>query len=95
MAEQYYVFILTDHSHAVLYTGLTSDLKRRVLEHRTGTGGEFTRRYKVGQLVYFEVVLDYVAAIEREKQLRDTPRPKKIEIIELANPDWKDLYGEL
>jgi len=95
MAEQYYVFILTDRSHVALHTGLTNDLKRRVMEHRTGSGGDFTRKYKVGQLVYYEVLSDYLSAVEREKQLRDSPRPKKIEIIELANPYWKDLYKDL
>ncbi len=87
----YCVYIMTNRSNTVLYTGVTSDLKRRVGEHKSGLGSAFTRRYKVNRLVYFECSTDIHAAISREKQIKAGSRQKKEELVASINPDWKDL----
>ena len=69
MNKQYYVYIVTNKHHTVLYTGVTNDLKRRAYEHRTKQGGGFTSRYNCTQLVYYQVAEDINAAIAREKQI--------------------------
>ena len=78
--KQYYVYIMTNQNHTVLYTGVTNDLKRRVIEHRSGKGGAFSRKYKIYKLVYFE------------KQLKGGSRQKKLESINSQNPSWEDLF---
>jgi putative endonuclease len=93
--KQFYVYIVTNRNHTVLYTGVTSDLKGRVSQHRSGRGGSFTSRYRVTQLVYFEVCQDARSAISREKQIKAGSRAKKLALIEAANPGWKDLYLDL
>jgi putative endonuclease len=70
MEKEYCVYILTNQSNNVLYTGVTNNLKRRVLEHKENRGSEFTKKYKVHKLVYFEVMNDINAAILREKQIK-------------------------
>ena len=95
MDKQYYVYILTNQHHTVLYTGVTNDLKRRVYEHRTKAVAGFTSRYNIGKLVFFEVTDDVVGAIGREKQIKGGSRRKKIELIDRMNPAWRDLYEEL
>ena len=77
--KQYYVYIMTNIHHTVLYTGVTNNLPRRVQEHRSGQGGEFTRKYHVTQLVYYECGNDVHAAIAREKQIKAGSRQKKID----------------
>jgi len=74
-----------------LYTGVTGNLERRVLQHRGKLLPGFTARYNVNRLVYCETFGDVVAAIGREKQIKSWGRMKKIALIEPANPDWKDL----
>ncbi len=95
MLKTYYVYIMASKKHGVLYVGMTSDIKRRVYEHRNGLIEGFTRRYFVHRLVYFEMTTDVNAAIAREKQLKRWKRQWKIELIEKDNPDWRDLYDEL
>jgi putative endonuclease len=90
-----YVYIMTNAHNNVLYTGVTSDLARRVYEHKQGLSSGFTGRYNVHKLVYYEVFADAYGAISREKQIKGGPRRKKIELIERTNPEWNDLYGEL
>ena len=86
------VYILTNEWNTVLYTGVTSDLAKRVAEHRAGTNAEsFSSRYRLKKLVYFETTPDIRVAIAREKQIKAGPRKKKIELIEAMNPDWNDL----
>jgi putative endonuclease len=92
MPKQYYIYILTNHSHSVLYVGITSDLKRRVYEHKNGSGGVFPRKYRVNQLVYYEVFEDVYEAIKREKQLKAGSRDRKLRLIDGMNPEWADLY---
>ena len=79
--------------NTVLYTGVTNDLQRRVLEHREGKGG-FTRKYNLTKLVYFEYGADVTAAILREKQIKAGSRQKKIKLINSINAEWKDLFDE-
>lgn len=85
---------MTNAHHTVLYTGVTNDLERRVLEHRTGTGNGFTKKYYVTSLVYFEYGDDVNTAIFRKKQIKAGSRKKKIDLINSMNPEWKDLFDE-
>jgi putative endonuclease len=93
--RHYFVYLLTNASRTVIYAGVTRDLRRRVAEHRTGQGHAFTTRYRVRQLVWFEVHESPVSAILREKQIKGGPRRKKIALIESQNPDWNDLWDTL
>jgi putative endonuclease len=86
------VYILTNKWNTVLYTGVTSDLVKRVAEHGSKVDPEgFAARYRLTKLVYFETTNDIRAAIAREKQIKAGSRAKKIELIESMNPDWTDL----
>jgi putative endonuclease len=91
----FHVYIMTNDRNRVLYTGVTNDLARRVLEHRHGLGGRFTWKYRLSKLVYFESCQDAKSAIAREKQIKGGPRRKKIALVDKENPDWRDLYKEL
>jgi putative endonuclease len=93
--NQYYVYILTNAHHTVLYTGMTNDLQRRIREHRLGYGSRFTQKYKVHKLVYYEVGSDIKSVISREKQIKGGSRQKKIDLINCLNPEWKDLFDDL
>ena len=87
----YYVYILTSKNNTVLYTGVTNDIKRRVFEHKSELFGGFTKKYHVHKLIYYEL-FDFVdLAIAREKQIKSYSRVKKINLIEVMNPDWKEL----
>ena len=93
--NQYCVYIMTNKNNTVLYTGVTNNLLRRVIEHKTGQGGKFTSKYKITKLVYYECGGDINAAIDREKQIKGGSRQGKIDLINDMNPGWKDLFGEL
>jgi putative endonuclease len=86
----YYVYIMTNRSKT-LYTGVTGNPERRVLEHKQGVKGEFAARYKIDRLVYFERFGDIQTAVAREKQIKGLLRIKKIALIVSMNPEWKDL----
>ena len=93
---KYYVYILTNKNHTVLYTGVTGDLIKRIYEHKTHADPHsFTAKYKVSKLVYFEGTNDVKAAIEREKQIKSWPRNRKIGLIFEFNPGWYDLYNRI
>jgi len=92
--RDYYVYIMSNRTH-VLYIGVTNDLLRRVEEHREGILGGFTSKYKLRRLVYYEHSNDVVAAIAREKQLKNWRREKRIALIERMNPTWSDLSREM
>ncbi|MPZ50459.1 MAG: GIY-YIG nuclease family protein [Dehalococcoidia bacterium] len=92
---QYSVYLLTNFTNSVIYTGMTSDLKRRVFEHREKLVPGFTRKYEVWKLVYFETTDDRTAAIEREKQIKGGSRAKKVALINATNPLWRDLCDEI
>jgi putative endonuclease len=93
--KQYYVYILTNKRHTVLYVGVTNDLKRRVFEHRSRLVKGFTKRYNVESLVYYETCEEVLSAIGREKQIKGGSREDKVRLINSLNPDWKDLYTEI
>ena len=91
MEREYCVYILTNHS-GTLYVGVTNDLQRRMDEHRSGKNADsFTARYRLDRLVYYECGGDIEAAISREKEIKRWRREKKIQLIESANPTWRDL----
>ena len=94
--KQCAVYFLTNRHRNVLYVGVTSDLRRRVLQHIAGVyPSSFSRRYNVDRLVYFEITPDIRAAILREKQIKKWSRRKKVALIEAANPEWRDLAMEV
>ena len=88
------VYIMTNAYHTVLYTGVTSDLIKRVSEHRSKAVSGFTSKYNVTKLVYYEDHLTMNDAIAREKQIKGGPRKRKMDLIKSMNPDWADLYEE-
>ncbi len=87
----YFVYILSNWNDSVLYIGVTSNLPRRLYEHRNGLVDSFTKQYNVHKLVYYENTTDVYSAISREKQLKKWNRNKKNMLIEKMNPEWKDL----
>ena len=93
--RQSYVYLLTNKYNTVLYTGVTSDLKKRVWQHKEKLIEGFTKKYHVDKLVYYEVFADIREAIAREKQIKGGSRQKKVDLIQGMNPVWRDLYDEL
>ncbi len=89
------VYILASRKNGTLYTGVTSDLLKRIWEHKNNLIDGFTKKYGIHELVYFEQHEDMYSAITREKQIKKWNRSWKIRIIEKHNPDWKDLYNDL
>lgn len=89
------VYIMANKRNGTLYTGVTSDIVRRVYEHKEGQLKGFTQKYGCHRLVYFEQWGDMVSAIEREKQIKAGSRKKKLVLIESINPNWLDLYDAL
>jgi putative endonuclease len=89
-SKTYFVYIMTNRSKT-LYTGVTNSLCRRVWEHKQSTGSQFTSRYKLDRLVYFERFGDIRCAIDREKRIKGWLRIKKMALIASANPTWRDL----
>ena len=90
--KQYYVYIMASRSRR-LYVGVTSDLERRVGEHKAGEVPGFTRKYNMDRLVYVEEYGEVEEAIAREKQIKGWRREKKVGLIEAMNPLWEDLSG--
>jgi putative endonuclease len=93
--KTYYVYILASKKNGTLYIGVTSDLKKRIYEHRSHLIKGFTEKYNVTKLVYFEQVTLAESAIKREKQLKKWKRDWKIQIIEKNNPNWEDVYHSI
>jgi putative endonuclease len=93
MQKQFYVYILASRRNGTLYTGVTSNLVKRVWQHRNGEIDGFTKKYDVKRLVYYETHQTAEPAIKREKQIKKWNRQWKLRLIEEDNPDWKDLYG--
>ena len=90
-----YVYILASKPAGTLYIGVTSNLIKRVSEHKNGINCKFTKRYKVHNLVYFEELGSITTAIDREKELKTWNREWKIALIEKTNPHWNDLFPKL
>ena len=90
-----YVYIMTNKPFGVLYTGVTADIAARALQHRTGTGSKFCRRYNCDKLVQVEPYPTIEEAIAREKAIKAWLRLWKLELIQASNPNWDDLYEQL
>ena len=95
MQKQYCVYIITNQNNGTLYIGVSSDLKRRIYEHKHKLIEGFSKRYDLGMLVYYEVFEDIREAIAREKYLKGKKRAFKLKIINSFNPQWRDLYDEV
>ena len=95
MDKQPAVYILAGKRNGTLYIGVTSDLVKRIWEHKNNTVEGFTKRYGVHQLVWYEIHESMESAIEREKRLKEWKRKWKLALIEEINPDWKDLYNSI
>ena len=89
--KAFFVYMMTNRSRVVLYTGITNSLVRRVWEHQNGEIKGFTKKYKVNRLVYYENFDDPRGAISREKEIKDWRRSKKNALVETLNPKWADL----
>lgn len=90
-----WIYILTNRPNGTLYVGVTSDIARRVWEHREGVADGFTKRHALKRLVYFEPHDDIRDAIQREKLMKHWSRSWKVQLILRSNPDWSDLYEQL
>ena len=90
-----WVYIMTNRPNGTLYTGVTSDLVKRVWEHRESVVDGFTKDYGLKHLVYFEFHDDIVSAIQREKNIKHWSRAWKVNLIVARNPGWDDLSGEI
>ena len=93
--KQYFVYFLANKNNSVIYVGVTSNLIRRVYQHKNKQVSGFTFKYNLSKLVYFEMYSDVMDAIRREKQIKAGSRSKKVELILAKNPKWADLYGDL
>lgn len=89
------VYIMANKRNGTIYTGVTSDLLKRIHEHKHGSIPGFTSRYGCNLLVYYEQCECMISAIEREKQIKGGSRKKKLALIEKLNPNWQDLYDDL
>ncbi len=95
LEKTFHVYILASRRNGTLYVGVTSDLIKRVWQHKSGEIDGFTKKYSVKNLVYYEEYSDAKNAIQREKRLKEWRRIWKISLIEKFNPNWDDLYGEI
>jgi putative endonuclease len=92
--RRYFVYIMTSSSLSAMYIGVTNDVGRGVVEHRSGKGSEFAKKYRVTRLVYVEEFENPTDAIAREKQLKGWKRIRKNELVRAANPKWEDLIPD-
>jgi putative endonuclease len=90
-----FICILTNRPNGILYVGVTSDLVRRVFEHRSGFVDGFTKRYRLKRLVYFERFDDIQSAIQREHNIKHWSRAWKVRMIVATNPNWDDLFDTI
>ena len=90
-----YVYILCSKRNGTLYTGVTSNIQKRIYEHKNKMIEGFTKKYNVNILVYYEIYEEIYYAIAREKQIKGWIRKKKLDLIESVNPDWNDLWDEI
>jgi putative endonuclease len=95
MRQNYFVYILTNQRHTVLYIGVTNDLERRLWQHGVNQRIHFARKYNAEKLIYFETFSDPTNAIAREKQLKRWRRSKKEALIASANPEWQNLFSQM
>lgn len=95
MQKRSAIYIMANKPKGTLYTGVTSDLIKRVYQHKNSLTSSFTDRYQCKSLVYYELYEDILSAIAREKQIKAGSRKKKLVLIEKMNPTWQDLYQTL
>ena len=95
MHRQPAIYLLTNKPHGTLYTGVTSNLVKRIWEHKNKVIRGYSARYNLTRLVCFELFEEMYEAISREKQIKAGSRGKKLELIESMNPEWRDLYREI
>ena len=95
MAREPCVYILASRPHGAIYTGVTSDLLRRVWQHKRGQGSAFTKRYQIDKLVWMEAHETMYEAIAREKQIKGWSKARRRGLIDEFNPEWRDLYLDL
>ena len=95
MIKQPAVYILASRKNDTLYTGVTSDLVKRIWEHKNDLARGFTKRYKVHNLVWYELHGNMDTAIEREKNIKEWKRAWKVKLIKKENPNWNDLYNSI
>jgi len=95
MKKQPAVYLVTNKLDGVLYTGVTSDLPKRIWQHKNKLTKGFSAKYNLTRLVYFELFGDMYQAISREKQIKSGSRKTKLKLIESINPEWRDLYPEI
>ena len=93
--KQFYVYILASRRNGTIYVGMTSALMQRVWQHKNNLVEGFTSKYKVDQLVYYEMIEDPNVAVQRERQLKKWNRKWKLQLIEKMNPTWRDLYDDI
>ena len=93
--KNYYIYIMANKTNTTIYIGVTSNLIKRVWEHKNKLVDGFTKHYNVNKLVYYEETTDVNSAIAREKQLKGWKREKKNRLIESVNPNWYDLYDDI
>ena len=93
--KEYYIYIMANKRNGTLYIGVTSDLIKRVWEHKENIVEGFTSKYSVHKLVFYEIYGDIMEAIKREKNIKAWKREWKLKLIEEKNPDWDDLYEEI
>ncbi|WP_040726110.1 GIY-YIG nuclease family protein [Thiomicrorhabdus sp. Kp2] len=90
-----FVYIMTNQKNGTLYVGVTSNIVKRVYEHKNALAEGFTKKFGLKKLVYYEIFEDISIAIEREKQLKAGNRKRKIDLIDTNNPNWLDLYSQI
>lgn len=93
--KNYFAYILTNKTNTTLYIGITSDLGRRIFEHKNKLAEGFSKKYNLTKLVYYEILEDPESAIQREKYLKGKKRAFKIALINASNPEWEDLYPHI
>jgi putative endonuclease len=90
-----FVYLMASSRNGTLYVGVTSDLVKRVFQHKNDVADGFTKKYRVHDLVWFESTPSIEEAVRKEKQIKDWKRAWKIELIEKENPEWRDLYADI
>ena len=95
MEKQFYVYMLASKRNGTLYFGVTSDIVKRVWQHKNGLAEGFTKKYGIKRLVYYEIHEDAENAMKREKQLKKWRRAWNVELVEEKNSEWRDLYADI
>jgi putative endonuclease len=95
LAKNFYVYILASERNGTIYKGMTSDLVKRIGQHKFENGSAFTAKYEIKKLVWYKLCGTAEEAIKWEKRLRRYPRQWKVNLIEEMNPEWKDLFDDI